>query len=49
MNSGAAKVTPPPALDDCRKGSTAKKKKLLWCGMIGPPRVKSMLLEWNGL
>src|SRR5579862_1020002 len=49
MNSGAANVTDPPALDDDRNGSTEKKKKKLWWGMTGPPTAKSILLEWNGL
>src|SRR6185312_6889901 len=48
MNSGAANVADPPALDDDRSGSTEKKKKLLWWGIIGPPIEKSMLFEWNG-
>ena len=49
MNSGAAKVTEPPALAEERNGSIAKKKKLSWWGIIGPPIEKSILLEWNGL
>src|ERR1700676_4139321 len=49
INSGAGKVTDPPPLDEERNGSTAKKKKKLWCGITGPPTAKSMLLEWKGL
>src|ERR1700729_2749746 len=43
-NAGSAKVTPPELVDcSSRSGSTSKKKKNGWCGMIGPPMPKAML------
>src|SRR6202041_1550567 len=49
VNAGSAKVTPPVLVELAeRNGSTSKKKKNWWCGMIGPPMPKAMLLPWNG-
>src|SRR5271155_1574840 len=44
-NAGSAKVCPPAIVELAeRSGSTSKKKKNWWCGIIGPPMPKAMLL-----